>query len=146
MPIDRISGIVLLILAIFIAVENRVLPWGSHSNPGPGYLPLLLAALLAAFSLILIVRGKFSPSWKSLRWPEKFHAWAIIGCCFFAAFFVEPLGYRVTMILVLAFLFGVLERMKIWWVLILTFALSLGSFWVFDTLLMVQLPRGVLRF
>ena len=142
MAIDRISGIALLILSIFVAVETRVLPLGDHSNPGPGYLPLLLASILAVLSVVLIIRTKGSPLWKSVQWKEKFHALAIISCCFLATFCVEPLGYRITMILILGFLFGVLERMKIWWVLILAFGLSWVSFWVFDTLLRVPLPRG----
>ena len=106
MTLDRISGIALLLLAVFVAVETRVLPLGSHSNPGPGYLPLFLASFLAVLSVILIVWGKLSTLWKSVEWPEKFHALAIIGCCFFAAFSVEPLGYRVTIILILGFLSG----------------------------------------
>jgi hypothetical protein len=143
---DRISGIVLFMLAIYVVIETRALPFGSNSNPGPGYLPVLLASFMAVLSLILIIRGKLSPPWKSIQWTEKFHAWAIIGCCFFAAFFIEWLGYRITMILVLGFLFGVLEKMKIGWVTALAVALSFGSFWVFDTLLMVPLPRGGLGF
>jgi len=55
---------------------------------------------------------------------------------------MEPLGYRLTMFLALGILFGVLERMKVWWALILASSLSLGSFWVFDTVLRVPLPRG----
>ena len=142
MTLDRISGICLLLVAAFIAFETRVLPLGSHDNPGPGYLPLILASFLFAMSLLLVVRGKLSPPWKSIRWPEKYHALAIIGSCFFAAFCIEPMGYRITIVLVLGFLFGVLERMKIGWTLVLAFGLSWGSFWVFDTLLKVPLPRG----
>jgi putative tricarboxylic transport membrane protein len=142
MAIDRISGIALLILAVFVAVETRVLPLGDHSNPGPAYLPLLLASILGVLSVVLIVRTKDSPLWKSIQWQEKFHGLAIVSCCFLATFCVEPLGYRITMILILGFLFGVVERMKIWWALILAFALSWGSFWVFDRMLMVPLPRG----
>jgi len=142
MTLDRISGICLLLLAAFIAFETRVLPLGSHDNPGPGYLPLILASFLAVLSLLLVVRGKLSLPWKSTRWPEKYHALAIMGSCFFAAFCIEPLGYRITIVLVLGFLFGFLERMKIGWTLVLAFGLSWGSFWVFDTLLKVPLPRG----
>jgi hypothetical protein len=46
------------------------------------------------------------------------------------------------MILILGFLFGVVERLKLWQVFVLTIGLSLGSFWVFDSLLRVILPRG----
>ena len=146
MTLDRISGIAFLLLAVFVAVERRVLPLGTHSNPGPGYLPLLLACFMAVLAVILIVQGRVSPPWKSVKWPEKVHALAIVCCCFFAAFAVEPLGYRLTIILVLGFLFGVLERMKIWWALTLALALSWGSFWVFDHFLKVPLPRGGLGF
>ena len=97
MTIDRISGMGLLILAIYVAVETRVLPLGSHSNPGPGYLPLFLASFLAVLAVILIIQGRLSPLWKSVKWPEKVHALAIIGCSFFAAFAVEPLGYRASL-------------------------------------------------
>ncbi len=142
MTLDRISGLCLLLLALFVAFETRVLPLGSHSNPGPGYLPLLLTSFLALLSLVLILRGKLSPPWRSIRWPERFHAGAIMACSFFAAFCLDPLGYRLTMVLVLGFLFGVLEKVKIGWTLVLAVGLAWGSFWVFDTLLMVPLPRG----
>lgn len=142
MGIDRISGFFLLLLAVLVAVETRVLPLGTHSHPGPGYLPFILSGFLAAMSLIVIFRGRLSPPWRSVEWPERYHALGIIGCVFFATFSMEPLGYRISMFLVLGFLFGVLERMKVWWALILASSLSLGSFWVFDTFLRVPLPRA----
>jgi hypothetical protein len=55
---------------------------------------------------------------------------------------METIGYRVTMVLILGFLFGFLERLKIWQVLALTLSLAFGSFWLFDTFLKVPLPRG----
>ena len=51
-------------------------------------------------------------------------------------------GELITIALVLGFLFGVLERITIGWTLVLALGLSFGSFWVFDTLLMVPLPVG----
>lgn len=144
MPIDRISGLALLIVAVFVAVETRVLPLGSHSHPGPGYLPLLLSSFLAVLAVILIIRARISALFRSLKWPERYHALAIVGCCFFATFAIEPLGYRVTLIIVLGVLFGLVERMKIWWVVGLTLGLSFGSYWVFNNLLRVILPQGSL--
>jgi hypothetical protein len=142
MTIDRISGIVLLALAGFIAFETRVLPLGTHRVPGPGYLPLLLASILGILGILLIfLKAKSSPL-RSLKWPEGLHAAAIVGCCFFATFFIEILGYRVTMLIVLGFLFGVVERMKIWWALGLTFGLTFGSYWIFNNMLKVILPQG----
>ena len=69
-----------------------------------------------------------------------------MACCIFTTVLMEEIGYRLTMVIVLGFLFGVVERMKIWLVLTLVISFSLGSFWLFDSLLRVPLPRGVWNF
>jgi hypothetical protein len=55
---------------------------------------------------------------------------------------MERIGYRLTLFIVLGVLFGIMERLPLWLVLTLTVGLSLGSFWLFDSLLRVPLPRG----
>ena len=146
MTVDRISGAFLFLLGLFVAWEDRILPLGTHRHPGPGYFPLLLSAILGILGFLLFLRGRSSPHLRSIRWEEAGHAVAILACSFLATFGIERLGYRITMILVLGFLFGVVERLKLWQVFVLTIGLSLGSFWVFDSLLRVILPRGGLGF
>jgi hypothetical protein len=146
MTLDRISGAFLLLLGLFVAWQDRVLPLGTRTQPGPGYFPLLLAVLLGVLGIVLIFSGRSSTPLRSLRWGEAKNAAAILGCCFLATFGIEKLGYRLTMILILGFLFFVVERMKVWQSAVLTFGLSFGSFWVFDGLLRVLLPRGGLGF
>ncbi len=146
MTIDRISGIALLFLSLLVAWEDMKLPLGTHSIPGPGYMPLMLASFLAVLAVILIVRGSASLPLRSLSWIETRHALAILSCCLFATFFLESLGYRLTIFIVLVFLFGVMERLKWWLTISLSLGLSFGSFWLFDSLLKVILPRGVLGF
>jgi putative tricarboxylic transport membrane protein len=142
MTIDRLSGAFLVLVGLFAVWERRVLPLGTTHHPGPGYFPLLLAILLIIFGTILIVRGKGAPSARSVSWPEAPHAVAILGCCIFITLFMETIGYRLTMFVALGFLFGVMERIKLWLTLLLTFGFSFGTFWLFDTLLRVPLPRG----
>jgi putative tricarboxylic transport membrane protein len=142
MTINRISGAFLFLLGLFVVWEDRVLPLGTHGRPGPGYFPLLLSAILGILGLLLFLRGRSSAHLRSIRWEEAGHAAAILACSFLATFGIERLGYRVTMILILGFLFGVVERLKLWQVFVLTFGLSLGSFWAFDSFLRVILPRG----
>jgi putative tricarboxylic transport membrane protein len=142
MTIDRVSGAFLVLVGMFVVWERRVLPLGSTSHPGPGYFPLLLAILLIILGAILIVRGKDAKKIRSVSWPEAPHAIAILGCCLFVSLFMETIGYRLTLLLVLGFLFGVMERIKPWLTLVLTFGFSLGTFWLFDSLLRVPLPRG----
>ena len=142
MTIDRLSGAFLVLVGLFVVWERRVLPLGTASYPGPGYFPLLLAILLIIFGVILIVRGKGARLLSSVDWSEAPHALAILGCCFFTALLIERIGYRLTMLLVMGFLFGVMERNRWWFALILTLGFSLGTFWLFDTLLRVPLPRS----
>lgn len=142
MTIDRLSGAVLVLLGLFVVWERRVLPLGTSQHPGPGYAPLLLAILLIILGAILIIGGKGAPPLRSISWPEAPHAAAILACCIFTTLLMERIGYRLTLFCVLGFLFGVIERMKIWLVLTLAIGFSLGSFWLFDSLLRVPLPRG----
>ena len=142
MTIDRLSGAFLVLVGLFVVWERRVLPLGTAHRPGPGYVPLLLAILLILLGVILIARGKDAPKLRSVSWPEAPHALAILGCCAFLTFFMETLGYRLSMLIALGFLFGVMERIKPWLTLALTCGFSFGTFWLFDTLLRVPLPRS----
>jgi putative tricarboxylic transport membrane protein len=142
MTIDRLSGAFLVLVGLFVVWERRVLPLGTTSRPGPGYVPLLLAILLIIFGVTLIVRGKGAPAIRSVSWPEAPHAVAILGCCIFITLFMETIGYRLTMLVVMGFLFGIMERIKLWLMLTLTLGFSFGTFWLFDSLLRVPLPRG----
>ena len=131
-----------MLTGLFVVWERRVLPLGTTGHPGPGYVPLLLALLLIVLGSLLIIRGKGAKDFRSVTWPEAPHAVAILGCCLFITLFMETIGYRITMLVVLGFLFGVVERIKIWLTLALTLGFAFGTFWLFDTLLRVPLPRG----
>ena len=54
-PVDLLAGLVLLALAITIWQLNARFPVGSLRAMGPGYVPRLLAAALAAISLGLMI-------------------------------------------------------------------------------------------
>ena len=145
--IDLISGTFLLALSIYIVIHSYIsLPLGTHFNPGPGYMPMLLAVTLGVLSFIILVTSRHSASFKSLSWPGFFHAACIVGCCVFSIFAIERLGYRITILIILLFLFGYLERLKVWVFLLLSFGLTFGSYWVFHSLLRVPLPLGGLGF
>lgn len=140
---DRIAGVGLLTLAAWVAFETRRLPLGTTHGPGPGYFPLLLALLLAAFALPLVIRGGGTPL-RQLEWAEAGHAAAILGASVFTAVALDPLGYRITMALFLFFLYGVVQRRAVLIAVALAAGLALGSHWLFDVALKVPLPRGPL--
>lgn len=139
---DRVAGGGLVLLALVVLVESRGLPLGSLRQPGPGYLPVVLALLLLGFGAALLAVGGRAPRIAALGWSDWRHALAVLGAGAFAAAALERLGFRLTMAVVLAFLLGVVERRGLLPTLLFAVGLSLGTFLVFHTLLRVPLPRG----
>ncbi len=142
MTVDRVAGGALVLIGLVTIWESRVFPLGSLHRPGPAYMPVVLAALLILFGAAVFAMDARVRRLAEVGWPEWRHALAIFGACAFAAWGLERLGYRLTMAVVVAFLLLVVER-KGWALgLTLTVAMAWGSFFVFDTLLRVPLPRG----
>ncbi len=126
--------------------ETLKLPLGSLDNPGPGYMPLILATLLVILGLVVASAGGKSQPLAEIRWPELRHAFAIFGTCVFAALAIEPLGYRLTVAVMLIFLIGVIEKKPPLAVILVSAGMAIGSYWLFATLLKVPLPPGLFGF
>src|SRR5687767_825033 len=104
---EQFSGLMLLALALYVGWENRAYPLGTLQEPGPGYLPLLLAILLGAIGLLVALWGGRSVPLASIKWPEAMRAVAILVACAAATFALERIGYRLTVIALLVFFLGV---------------------------------------
>ena len=142
MTVDRVAGVALALIGLVALLESRAFPLGSLHRPGPAFTPVLLALLLILFGAVVFAMGSGTRRLAEVGWHEWRHAVAIFAACAFAAGGLERLGYRLTMAAVVAFLILVVER-KGWALgLGLTVAVPWGSFFVFDTLLNVPLPRG----
>ena len=141
---DRLAGGALALLGLIMLVEcwRLGLPLGSLRTPGPAYMPVVLALLLVLLGVLVVAFGGRSPRPGEAGWSEWRHAAAILVTCVFAALALERLGYRLTLVVVLGFLVGVVERKGILLTAALALGLPLGSFYVFNTLLRVPLPRG----
>jgi hypothetical protein len=142
MTVDRVAGLTLGLIGLVAVVESRAFPLGSLHRPGPAFTPMLLALLLIVFGAAVFAMGSGSRRLAEVGWHEWRHAVAIFGACAFAAWGLERLGYRLTMAVVVAFLLLVVERKRSALGLGLTVAVPWGSFYLFDTLLHVPLPRG----
>jgi hypothetical protein len=142
MTTDRAAGATLVLIGLVTVWQSRAYPLGSLHRPGPAYMPVLLAVLLIVFGVAVFATGSRTQRLREVGWHEWRHAVAIFAACAFAAWGLERLGYRLTMAAVLAFLVLVLERRGLVLGLALTVAMAWGSFYLFDTLLKVPLPRG----
>jgi hypothetical protein len=143
---DRLAGAVLAAFAVFALRESRKLPFGTIAEPGPGSVPLLLALTLLVCSLAVVLGGAAALRVAALPWTEWRHAVAILGTCVFMALALERLGYRLTILVALFALVTFVERKG--WIAGGVFAVgfSLGSHYLFSTLLRVPMPQGPFGF
>ena len=139
---DPFSGLMLVALALYVAWENRAYPLGTLAEPGPGYMPLLLSIALGTLGLLIALWGLKSAPLADLRWTEAKRAVLILFACGVATMTLEPLGYRVTVIALLVFFLGVLERKRPVPVALVALGFSFASFYVVGDLLHVPLPRS----
>ena len=139
---DQVSGLMLVALALFIGWENRTYPVGTLAEPGPGYLPLLLAVFLGAMGVLIVAWGARSAPLGALRWGETPRAVVILLACAAAALALESLGYRITIIALLIFFLGAVERRPPLIVGLVAVGFGFVSFYVIGDLLHVPLPRS----
>ena len=55
MTSDRLSASILVLFALLVILESRHLPLGTFRQPGPAYVPVLLASLLLIFGVLLML-------------------------------------------------------------------------------------------
>ena len=141
---DLAAGIVIVLIASLVGWQNRAYPIGSLADPGPGYVPLLLAVALGVFGVLIALRSGASPLFNTIEWTEARRGIVILIACGVAVFALERIGYRLTMVALLAFMLGVVERKRAIPTLLVSLGFAFCSYYLFATLLKVQLPRGPL--
>ena len=142
LTIDRLAGAVFALFSLAVLWETREIPFGYLAEPGPGAVPVLLALTLLVCSIVMIAGGRAGDRVADIRWTEWRHAVAILGACAFMALALERLGYRLTILIALLVLVSIVERKG--WIAGAVFAssFSLGTHYLFNTLLRVPLPQG----
>ncbi len=141
---NRISGIVVLLLGTVILWQGSLLRMGSFRNPGPGFFPVLLAGLLIVLSIFLIIpatkaKKTFPPFWfQSLRRIIVVYG-ALLGY-FFA---LEYLGFALSGFFLMMFLFVFIDRQKMKSAAVTAIIFMGLAYLLFNVILKSQLPGGV---
>ena len=139
---DRVAGIVLALFGVAVAFESRSYPLGSLQDPGPGYLPLALSLMLAAFGALVAVHDGDGAPFGLARFAGAGKVFAILAGLAFATLAIESLGYRITILALLVYLLGVVERKHPAIVAGVSLLMAFGSYHLFAVLLRVPLPVG----
>lgn len=142
----RVAGAVLVLIGALGLWEGLRFPFGTMARPGPAYVPAVLSLVLIALGVVMIVARDGGPRLAAMEWGDWRRAVAILGVCVFIALTLERLGWRLAVAVALVALLGFVERRGVVFTVVLTVAIAFGSFFLFNDLLKVPLPRGSLGF
>lgn len=124
-------------------LEGIRLGVGTPRQPGPGFLPALVALVLAALALGLLLQPAAAPAAAPAPGGRRRLVIAVGALGAYAAL-LERLGFVPTTFLVMWFLVAVVGERR-WAVAVGFAAATAAAAWlVFDVLLRAQLPRGLL--
>jgi hypothetical protein len=143
---DHVAGSVFVVLGIVVLALSGDLPFGTLSFPGAGMMPKLVAGLMILFGLLLVGRAGESAPLASIAWGDLPHAARVVAITAVAIALYQPLGFIVTMTLLLFTLTFGAERRPV----LAAAAFSAGvvalTYLLFAVVLKTPLEPGVLGF
>ncbi len=138
--------IVALLLSVLYLIGAIGYPRGTMDQPGPGFYPLLVGTLLVIASIGSILTDLLKPARGELEIPKGKNLGRLLIVAGAAAAYVLLLPYAGHLLSSILVVFIVLHTMGLtsWPMKIgFTIAIALGSYYLFQILLMVPLPMGI---
>ena len=148
-----VLGLVIAALGAWLLYRSRTeLAFrGPNNEPGPGYLPVLLTICLVGLGLALSAVWLFGSKARHGEAPtlslsprhmgRALLVWLALVVC---AFLIEPLGFLLAGEVLVLLVIVVIERIRSIPLIITLLLLPPAMYFLFDTLLEVQLPGGTL--
>jgi putative tricarboxylic transport membrane protein len=148
---NQISSVFWLIVGLAITLGSYRMGLGTLNHPGPGFLSFGCGGILAGLSALVFIKGMLSPReevgtfrrlWGGTRWHRGVY---VLAALLIYNFTFAYLGFILSTILLLLFLFKAIEPQK--WSVAVTGALvaSVASYILFARWLDVQLPAGIVE-
>ncbi len=150
MNTDRVSSLFWLCVAVIVAAASFNMGLGSIRSPGTGFMPFGAAVLLGLLSIASFFQsrakdeaGKALPVFRGTFWIRVILVFAALLAY---AQILPLLGYNMTTFLLMVFLFWIVEKQKIWKVIIYALLTTVITYYVFSKWLNCQFPLGPLGF
>jgi hypothetical protein len=143
-----VVDIVALALSVLYLIGALGYPMGTAGQPGPGRYPLFVGALLIIASIGSLVTDLLKPVKGELQLPKGRDLGRVLAVIAGTVAYVVLLPYAGHLIASVVTVFIVLQTMGLssWPLKVgFTVVIALGSYYLFDVILNVPLPRGFLE-
>jgi putative tricarboxylic transport membrane protein len=141
---DLIGGFFFLCLGIGACIGGIRLQIGKLTEPGAGFFPFLGAVALAVLSAILLFQAWLGRSKGAKAFGTLWRPVAMIAGLIAYVAILDGVGYIIATIILGMILLSVMERRRWWADAVVALIIAVGSYILFDSLLGVKLPHGIL--
>jgi hypothetical protein len=141
---DHVAGGIFVVGGALVLAVSGDLPFGTLASPGAGMLPTLVTVLMTAFGIVLMAQARRSPALAEVNWDDLPHAVRIAAVAAAAAILYVPLGFALTIPLLLFTLIFLVERRPLLPALAFSIGASAAVYALFTLVLRTPLPRGIL--
>ena len=141
---DVVGSLFLFLLGSGAVIGAIRLKVGSPTEPQPGFFPLLGGISLIVLSSIILLKGWTGQSQKKVVFGEVGRPALLLAVMIGLVAVLDRVGYVIGTFLASGLILRILN-VKSWRVLLLTsLCLSIGTYILFDKLLGIELPVGIL--
>jgi hypothetical protein len=140
---DHVAGGAMLIAGALVLAASTDLPFGTLASPGAGMLPTVVVVFLMAFAGVLLLGAGTSPPIGAIAWTDGAHALRVMCATAAAVALYVPLGFIVSIALLLFGLTFLVERKSLLSSLAFSAGATLLAYLVFASALNAPLPRGL---
>ncbi len=150
MSVDQASSLFWFCIAFVVSVASYRLGLGTFRSPSIGFMPFGAALLLGLLSLISFLQASMkervsrqAPLFRNTLWPRVLFVFLVLLAY---AQTIPLLGYNVSTFVLMALLFWIVERQKVWKVMAYALVTTVITYYVFSKWLNCQFPVGPLGF
>ncbi len=146
---DIISSLFWAAMGIGTCYGGYKLDLGTLRDPGGGFIFFWIGVIMIGLSLGILIpavrrkvtKGEMKAIWAGISWKKMV---SVLAALFIYAYVFIPLGFILSTIFLLIFLFKAVEPQKWSWAILGAIVSTLAAYGVFRLWLGCQLPQGFL--